>query len=94
MSGDLYTEPARGVWRTAFGVFLNQMIRRRSIIIYAEEKKNGAGQCGAQARKQQPTQGRSEAGADAPALCHFQRAPERLETAKNPATGNRSNYFH
>jgi hypothetical protein len=69
------------------------MSRRRSIIIYAEEKKNGAGQCGAQARKQQPTQGRSEAGADAPALCHFQCAKERLETAEKQATGNGRNYF-
>jgi uncharacterized low-complexity protein len=75
---------AGGHWQ----VLLNQMSRSRSIIIYAEEKKSGAGQCGAQTPKQQPTKCRSETGADAPALCHFQRAKERLETAENPATSN------
>ena len=75
------------------GVFLNQMSRSRSIIIYVEEKKDGAGQNGAQTPKQQPTQCRSETGADAPALCHFQCAKERLETAEKQATGNGLNYF-
>jgi uncharacterized low-complexity protein len=75
---------AGGHWQ----VLLNQMSRSRSIIIYAEEKKSGAGQCGAQTPKQQPTKCRSETGADAPALCHFQCAKERLETAENPATNS------
>ena len=75
------------------GVFLNQMSRSRSIIIYAEEKKDGAGQWGAQTPKQQPTQRRSETGAAAPALCHFQRASGRLEAAENQAAGNGHKYF-
>jgi hypothetical protein len=67
--------------------------RSRSIIIYAEEKKDGTGQYGAQTPKQQPTKCRSKTGANAPELCHFQCAKERLETAKNEATSNWRNYF-
>jgi len=58
-----------------------------------KRKKNGAGQGGAQAWKQQPTQGRSKTGADAPALCHFQRAQERLETAKKPGHGQPAQFI-
>ena len=74
-------------------VFLNQMSRSRSIIIYAEEKKDSAGQCGAQTPKQQPTKCRSETGAAAPAFRHFQRAPGRFEAAENQATSNGRKYF-
>jgi len=57
-------------------IFLNRLSRSRSIIIiYAEEKKDGAEQCRAQTPKH-----RDETGADAPSLCHFQCAKERLET--------------
>ena len=69
------------------------MSRRRSYIIYAEEKKNGAGQRGAQTSKWQPTKRRSETGADTPAFCHFQSAKGRLETAENQAARNGRNYF-
>jgi hypothetical protein len=75
------------------GVFLNQMSRSRSIIIYVEEKKDGAGQNGAQTPKQQPTQCRSETGAAAPAFRHFQRASGRLEATENQAAGNGHKYF-
>jgi hypothetical protein len=80
-SGYLWAEPARLVWRGVRLGFLNQMRRSRSIIIYVEEKKNGARQCGAQTPKQQPTKCRSETGTDAPSLCHIQRAKECLKTA-------------
>ena len=92
---DIYVQSRRssfgggGHWQ----VLLNQMSRSRSIIIYAEEKKSGAGQCGAQTPKQQPTKRRSETSANAPAFCHFQCAKERLETAEKQATGNGRNYF-
>jgi hypothetical protein len=55
------------------------------IIIYAEAKKSGAGQWGAQTSKWQPTKRWSETGADAPAFCHFQSAEERLKAAENQA---------
>ena len=68
-----------GVVRLAEGIcglfFLNQMSHSRSIIIYVEEKKDGAGQWRTQTPKH-----RSKTDADASALCHFQCAKERLET--------------
>jgi hypothetical protein len=92
--GTFYVQSRRG----SFGgehlrVFLNQKSRSRSIIIYDEEKKDGAGQRGAQAPKQQPTKCRSETGADAPAFRYFQRAPGCLEAAENQATSNGRKYF-
>ena len=92
---DINMQSRRGSFGGGRGrVFLNQMSRSRSIIIiYAEEKKEGAGQCGAQTPEQQPTKCRSKTGADAPALCHFQCAKERLETSKNQGARNRHNYF-
>jgi hypothetical protein len=67
--------------------------RNRSIIIYVEAKKDGAKRWCAQTPKQQPTQRRIETGADAPTLCHFQRAKECLETAEYQATDNRRSCF-
>ena len=78
---DIYRQRRRSSFGEGhLGVFMNQLSRSRSIIIYAEEKKDGAGQCGAQTQKQQPTQHRNETGADAPALCHFQCAKKCFET--------------
>jgi hypothetical protein len=70
----LWAEPARLVGEGRGRVFLNQIEPQQVYIIYAEEKKDGAGQWGAQTPKQQPTRCRSETGADAPPLCNFQLA--------------------
>jgi hypothetical protein len=91
---DVHVQSRRGLFGGEhFGVFLNQMSRGRSIIIYAKEKKDGAGQSGAQTPKQQPTKCRSETGAAAPAFRHFQRAPGCLEATENQATNNGRKYF-